>query len=185
MTKKEKLKLQIEKYGIEDVSKFIGEPMYKLLKYCDYPVETIDIIHEILNEYFREINYLPGGYMTYNEFTLSYNSFEGTILWNNGFYVENNGGGVSFEFYATPFWDGLSIIPINVSDVWIENMDSGEPMSIFDEIDEGSYYENIDIDYKKLNTVDKVFEWFETEYKPQTYDKIKELIEQIRKDNDI
>ena len=115
MDKKEALRKKIDKYGLEQVGKILHMSTTKLVRYCDYPVDNIEIIYELLLDLYDDLHNRPGGYFAYKEFSIHYDRFEGLLIWNNGGYVENNGGGVSFEFYATPFYNAEPMVPITLS----------------------------------------------------------------------
>ena len=174
MNRKEQIRSMIDSMGVFEVSKIIGLPVFDLIKYSDYPINPT-IIYEVIQEYFTEVKQRPGGRIYYKEFSIYYEKFEGVVVWNDGNYVDSHGGGTSFQFYATPFWDGLSIIPINLTDVYVDNIDGDEPMSIIDEIGEENYYDYIDIDYKKFDSLDKLIKWLETDYLELTYNQIKKI----------
>jgi len=175
MNRKEQIRSMIDSMGVFEVSKIIGLPVLDLVKYSDYSINIPTIIYEVIQEYFTEVKQRPGGRIYYKEFSIHYDEYEGVVVWNDGVYVDSHGGGESFEFYATPFWDGLSIIPINLTDVYVDNIDGDEPMSIIDEIDVENYYDYIDIDYKKFDSHDKLIKWLETDYLELTYNQIKKI----------
>jgi hypothetical protein len=62
-----------------------------------------------------------------------------------------------------------------LTDVYVDNIDGDEPMSIIDEIGEENYYDYIDIDYKKFDSLDKLIKWLETDYLELTYNQIKKI----------
>lgn len=178
------LRSKIDEFGLEQVGKILHMSTSQLVKYSDYPVDNPEIMIEILLDLFQDIDNRPGGYLYYKEFSIHYDRFEGLLIWNNGSYVENNGGGVSFEFYATPFYNGEPMVPITLSAVWIDNIDGGEPMEIIDEIDD-EYYDSYRINYEQLDSVDKLFEWFHNIYLPKTYFRISVMMKKIIKNNDL
>ena len=178
------LRSKIDEFGLEQVGKILHMSTSQLVKYSDYPVDNPVIMFEILLDLFQDIHNKPGGYLQYKEFSINYDRFEGLLTWNNGGYVENNGGGVSFEFYATPFYNGESIVPIALFNVWADNIDGDEPMEITDEIND-EYYDSYTVDYKQLDSVDKLFEWFHTIYLPRTYYKIYDMMSKIIKNNNL
>jgi len=182
MDKKETLRKKIDEFGLEQVAKILHMSIIKLVKYSDYPVDNIEIIYDLLMDF---VNNRPGSYFSYEEFSIHYDKYEGLLIWNNGGYVENNGGGVSFEFYATPFYNREPMVPITLSSVWIDNIDSGQSMEISDEIDRHAeeYYDSYRIDYKQLDSVDKLIEWFHNIYLPRTYDRIYGVMSEIIKNN--
>jgi hypothetical protein len=177
MDKKELLRSKIDEFGLEQVGKILHMSTSQLVKYSDYPVDNPEIIFEIMLDVFLDIDNKPGGYIHYKEFSINYDKFDGLLTWNNGLYVENNGGGVSFEFYATPFYNAEPKVPINLSNVWVDNIDGDEAMDITDEIENfDEYYDFFKVDYKQLDSVDKVVEWFYNVYLPKTYQCITKLM---------
>jgi len=177
MDKKELLRAKIEKFGLEQVGKILQMSTSQLVKYSDYPVDNPEIIFEIMLDLFQDIDNKPGGYIHYKEFSINYDKFDGLLTWNNGSFVQDNGGGVSFEFYATPFYNAEPKVPINLSNVWVDNIDGDEAMDITDEIENfDEYYDFFKVDYKQLDSVDKVVEWFYNVYLPKTYQSIKRLM---------
>jgi len=185
MDKKESLRSKIDKFGLEQVSQILHMSKIKLARYSDYPVDNIEIIYDLLLDLYKEMYNRPGGNFMYKEFSIHYDKYEGLLIWNNGHFVQNNGGGVSFEFYATPFYNAEPMVPITLSSVWVDNIDGGQPMEISDEIDRHAeeYYDSYGVDYKQLDSVDKLIEWFHNIYLPRTYDRIYGMMCEIIKNN--
>lgn len=181
MGKTEFLRDKINEFGLEQIGKVLRMSTTELVRYSDYPVDNPIIMFDILSDLYQDIHKRPGGYLQYKEFSIKYE--DGLLVWNNGVYVENNGGGVSFEFYATPFFNGESIVPIALNGVWVDNIDGGDTMEINDEIDDD--YDFYRVDYKQLDSVDKLIEWFRTIYLPKTYFRISDMMKKIIKNNDL
>ena len=178
MGKTEFLRDKINEFGLEQIGKVLRMSTTELVRYSDYPVDNPIIMFDILSDLYQDIHKRPGGYLQYKEFSIKYE--DGLLVWNNGVYVENNGGGVSFEFYATPFFNNESIVPIALNGVWVDNID-GDTMDINDEIYDD--YDSYDVDYKQLDSVDKLIEWFRTIYLSKTYRHINKLMSVIIKNN--
>ncbi len=187
MDKKELLRSKIDKFGLEQVGKILHMSTSQLVKYSDYPVDNPEIMFEILLDVFQDIDNRPGGYLYYKEFSINYDKFEGLLIWNDGGFVQNNGGGVSFEFYATPFYNAEPMVPITLASVWTDNIDGDEAMEITDELDRfaDEYYDSYSVDYKQLDSVDKLIEWFHNIYLPRTYYKIYDMMSEIIKNNNL
>lgn len=186
MDKKALLRKRIDEKGLYNVSKLTRIPALKLVEICDYPINTPTVINEILYSYFMTITDLPGGSIYYKEYSIRYDNFEGLLTWNNGLFVDSNGGGVSFEIYATPFYDGEPVVPIAISNVWGDNIDGDDVMILTDEIpDIDDYYSVYPVDYKKLDSGEKIMDWFKNVYLPKTYQEIRKLTDKLRKDHDL
>jgi hypothetical protein len=97
--------------------------------------------------------------------------------------VEKHGGGPSFEFYVTPFFNGTSIIPITLSALWLENIDGTELMNVIDETDE--YNKIIEINHKAISGLDNFLEWLETDYLEIACREIRRLKAEIIKNENL
>lgn len=178
------LRSKIDEFGLEQVGKILHMSTSQLVKYSDYPVDNPEIMFEILQDVFLDINSKPGGYIHYKEFSINYDKYDGLLTWNNDSFVQDSGGGVSFEFYATPFYNAEPMVPITLANVWTENIDGGEAMEITDEIDD-EYNDSYRINYEQLGSVDKLIEWFYNIYLPRTYFRISVMMKKIIKNNDL
>ena len=178
MDKKEKLRKKIDQFGFEEVSKILKMSIYELLIYSDYPIDSPYLIYLVCQEFFEDITYRPGGQFKYKEYTISYDRYEGLTVWDDDEFVTGHGGGPSFMYYATPFYDGQSVIPITIANVYDDDFDSGKRMDITDIVGD-DWHTQIDVDYTKLNSVEKVRNWLETEYLSLTYHKINKLRDDI------
>jgi hypothetical protein len=186
MDKKALLRKRIDEKGLYNVSKLTRIPALKLVEICDYPINTPTVINEILYSYFMTITDLPGGSIYYKGYSIRYDNFEGLLTWNDGLFVDSNGGGVSFEIYATPFYDAQPVVPIAISNVWGDNIDGDDVMILTDEIpDIDDYYSVYPVDYKKLDSGEKIMDWFKNVYLPKTYQEIRKLTDKLRKDHDL
>lgn len=185
MNRKEKLRQRIDDVGIVELSSAMGLSVIELLRYSEYPVNSNKIVHLIIDEILEGINTRPGGEIYYKEYRIYYDRFEGLLVWDNGAFVENRGGGgVSYEFYATPYYDGGPTVPITLSSVWIGNVDSGEPMNISDEIYAiDDYFTSYKVDDSGFKTVDDVENWFKHSYLPKTYLEIRKLSDRVVEEN--
>ena len=182
MNRKEKLRQRIDDVGIVELSSAMGLSLIELLKYSEYPVNSNKIVHLIIDEILEGINTRPGGEIYYKEYRIYYDRFDGLLVWDNGEFVKNSG--VSYEFYATPYYDGGPTVPITLSSVWIGNVDSGEPMNISDEIYAiDDYYTSYKVDDSGFKTVDDVENWFKHSYLPKTYFEIRKLSDRVVEEN--
>ena len=177
------LRSKIDEFGLEQVSNILHMSISQLVNYSDYPVDNPDIIYNLLLGILEEIDNRPGGYLPYKEFSISYDKIDELLIWNNSGYVENNGGGVSFEFYATPFYNAEPMVPITLVGVWVDNIDGGDAIEISGEIDDDYYSSNYSVDYEQLDSVDKLIEWFYNFYLPKTYNRISFMMKNIIKNN--
>jgi hypothetical protein len=162
MSRKEEMRLMIDKVGLREFEKMSGLSLFEILRYTNYPIDNPIIMYDVVQEYFEGINNKFPGYITYKEYTIDYDRFEGLVTWSDVQYVEKHGGGTSFEFYVTPFFNGTSIIPITLSALWMENVDETEPMNVIDEVDD--YYKIIEVNHKEISGLDKFLEWLKTDY---------------------
>ena len=185
MNRKGKLRQRIDDVGIVELSSAMGLSLIELLKYSEYPFNSNKILHLIIYEILEGINTRPGGEIYYKEYRIYYDRFDGLLIWDSTLgFVKNNGGGVSFEFYATPFYNAEPMVPITLSSVWIGNVDSGEPMNISDEIYAiDDYYTSYKVDDSGFKTVDDVENWFKHSYLPKTYFEIRKLSDRVVEEN--
>ena len=186
MTRKELVQNKISEVGLETTASILGFPLLELIDYADYPIDNSDILLNITTEIFKETYDKPGGHIYYKEFAISYDDFEGLVTWNDALYVDSHGGGTAFEFYATPFYDGQSVIPIALANVWTENIDGGESMDIIDEIDNAyDYHDMIEVTNFDFKNTDDVRKWIDDVYMPKTYKSIMFLREDVIKNENL
>lgn len=178
------LRKKIDLFGIDKVSEILRMPVGDLLIYSDYPIDSPELIYYVIQDFFADVTYKPGGYYTYKEYSISYDRFEGLVIWDDAEFVVSHGGGPSFEYYATPFYEWQSVIPITLANVFDDDFDSGERMDIT-EIVGDDWHTQIDVDYTELNSVEKVRKWLETEYLSLTYHKINKLRDNVIEYNNL
>jgi len=179
MNRKEKMMSMIDKVGLREFEKMSGLSLFEILRYSNYPIDNPVIMYDVVQEYFEGVNNKSPGYINYKEYTIDYDRFEGLVTWSDDAYVEKHGGGISFEFYVTPFFNGTSIIPITLSGLWMENVDESEQMNVIDEVDD--YYKVIEVNHKEISSLDKVLEWLETDYLDISCREIRKLKAEIIK----
>lgn len=185
MNRKELVQNKISEVGLETTSSILGFPFLELIDYADYPIDNSDILLAITTEIFKEIYGKPGGHIYYKEFAISYNNFEGLVTWNDALYVDSHGGGPAFEFYATPFYDGQSVIPIALANVWVDGVD-GEPVDIINFIgNPDDYYDMIEVTKFDFKNTDDVRKWLVDIYMPKTYKSIMSLREDVIKNENM
>lgn len=183
MSRKEEMMLMIDKVGLREFEKMSGLSLFEILRYTNYPIDNPDIMFDVIHEYFEGVNDKYPGYITYKEYTIDYDRFDGLVTWSDVNYVEKHGGGTSFEFYVTPFYNGTSIIPITLSALWIENIDETEPMNVVDEV--GDYSKIIKVNHKEISGLDKLLEWLKTDYLEITCREIRRLKAEIIKNENL
>ena len=183
MSRKEEMMLMIDKVGLREFEKMSGLSLFEILRYTNYPIDNPIIMFDVIQEYFEGVNDKYPGYITYKEYIIDYDRFDGLVTWSDVNYVEKHGGGISFEFYVTPFFNGTSIIPITLSALWIENIDETEPMNVIDEIDE--YNKIIEINHKAISGLDNFLEWLETDYLEISCREIRRLKAEIIKNENL
>lgn len=183
MSRKEEMMLMIDKVGLREFEKMSGLSLFEILRYTNYPIDNPDIMFDVIQEYFEGVNDKYPGYITYKEYTIDYDRFDGLVTWSDVNYVEKHGGGTSFEFYVTPFYNGTSIIPITLSALWIENIDETEPMNVVDVV--GDYSKIIEVNHKEISGLDKLLEWLKTDYLEITCREIRRLKAEIIKNENL
>ena len=179
MNRKEEMMSMIDRVGLREFEKMSGLSLFEILRYSNYPIDNPVIMYDVVQEYFEGVNNKYPGYINYKEYTIDYDRFEGLVTWSDDAYVEKHGGGISFEFYVTPFFNGTSIIPITLSGLWMENVDESEQMNVIDEVDD--YYKVIEVNHKEISSLDKVLEWLETDYLDISCREIRKLKAEIIK----
>jgi hypothetical protein len=185
MSRKQLIQNKIRELGLETTVSILGIPLLELIDYTDYPIDNPDILLVITTEIFKETYNKPGGHMYYKEFTISFNNLESLVSWDDVLYVDSHGGGPSFEFYATPFYDGQSVIPIALANVWVNGVD-GEPEDIINFIGNADdYHDMIEITNFDFKNTDDVRKWIVETYMPKTYKSIKFLMKDVIKNENL
>ena len=97
----------IETHGIYDASKIAGINPVELIHISEITINAW-LANTVLIELMSE-GRLP---ILYKEFALSIDSLTGTVDWDGVF--ESDGVKEKVFAYATPFWNGLSGIPVEI-----------------------------------------------------------------------
>ena len=171
--KQEVLRSYIKKLGIHKTSKLIGIPITELVDKSGIKIDhklAYDILFDIREE-------LP---KKYKGFRILFSSFDGIVYWSNEDNIKLNGNEYTedYEFVATPFWDGMPIVPVSPGVYRLLN-DNHEEVFDYDVGGEQEIYEP----QSEFNSVDELKSWLMNSYLPEVYNIItKRLIPMMREE---
>lgn len=159
------LRDKIEEVGLYEASRLFGLSMAETLNHSKIKITTSyanDVLLELIDN-----KKIP---TEYKGFDIEHNG-EGSVRW----YWSRN----TDEFeptlsetiycYATPLYDGDSIIPIDFDYYVLE--DPKTKVTIFEYDQYGDYQETIKVD-NEFESLEELLEWYRDFYLPQVYDKI-------------
>lgn len=160
---KKSVKAYIEEYGIKDAAELMGKTLTEVVRIADIPINN-KMAYDLIIENFKNHN-LP---REYKDVTASFNrivyEFNGILEWQIEFKREN-GLTEGLIAFATPFWDGTDVTPVELN-YYVLYDDNGKTI---EEISgEGDFYEG----YKSKNefeNIEELFEWYNEEYLPNVY----------------
>lgn len=186
----EKLRRIVDEHGLNYASKLLGISKLKLARLSEMVIGDADIAYDIINLLFYDGELIK--YFEHDGFNvvIGYDGLEGTVTWviesKTTYYSEDEETEI-ITCYATPFWDGESNIPIEVSSYTIVD-DNHDVIFEIGEETRADFYKNITIGSVYKN-VDALVEWYEKKYIPIVFNTIRNLLlpklrERARKDRD-
>lgn len=173
---KESLIRLIEKLGNWEAAKMLGITIAELLTITKRPLfaeECYDVLLELIRN-----KQIP---TEYEEFDIYSSSLEGTVLWvpKSSLKSEYKGQKLSeiIMVLATPYWDGMSILPYNVQ--YYELYNNKELLANEEQPD---FYLVKKIPGRFRN-IDELIQWYKEVYLPSVYDNIiNTILPQLRAD---
>jgi hypothetical protein len=164
----------ISDIGLEKTANMVGLSNLDLIRRSDTYID-LTIANDILSDLFRE-QLFP---VKYKNCRLSFDKFEGTVVWSCNWNEDNYNGYENEETYtlATPFWDILDGIPVetesydistNGPDYNLANDDLGDDAYTFIKWKDG--FENL-ASYSM---------WIRRFYLPQVYNVIQKHLNNYR-----
>jgi hypothetical protein len=172
----EKLKKLVDEHGLNYASKLLGISKLKLARLSDMVIGDADIAYDIINLLFYDGELIKDFEHDGFNVVIGYDGLEGTVTWviesKTTYYSEDDETEI-ITCYATPFWDGESNIPIEVSSYTIVDDNHDVIFEIGGEI-QGDYYKNITIGSVYKN-VDTLIEWYEEKYIPIVFNTVRNL----------
>jgi hypothetical protein len=172
----EKLKKLVDEHGLNYVSKLLGISKLKLARLSDMVIGDADIAYDIINLLFYDGELIKDFEHDGFNVVIGYDGLEGTVTWviesKTTYYSEDDETEI-ITCYATPFWEGESNIPIDVTSYTIVDDNHDVIFEIEGEI-QGDYYKNITIGSVYKN-VDTLIEWYEEKYIPIVFNTVRNL----------
>ena len=162
---KESLLRLVEKVGIWDAAKMVGISITEILtitKYPLYPTESYEVLLDLISH-----QKIP---TSYEEFIISADSYEGTVSWTPKTSIRTEYNGRRFTegimVLATPYWDGMSILPYNVG-YYVLNINGLHAANE----EQPDFYLSREIP-SKFRDIEDLLQWYEDVYLPGVYDNI-------------
>lgn len=175
MTSKEKIKNLIDAIGIHDAKKILGMKTTDIVNFTKMSINP-ELAYDIFYELFSEKK-LP---RIYREFKLFFDGFEGSVTWEytqDFIFSKTEKYEEKMLVYATPFWDGKSEIPIQLSYYELLDEKDNETISLIEDED----YESIKID-NTFKNVEELLIWYRDFYLPEVYNLIIKYRDKYRED---
>lgn len=173
----EKLRKLVDEHGLTYTSKLLGISKLKLARLSDMVIGDAETAYDIINLLFYDGELIKDFEHDGFNVVIGYDGLEGTITWviesKTTYYSEDDDETEIITCYATPFWDGEPIIPIEVSSYTIVDDNHDVIFEIGGEI-QGDFYKNITIGSVYKN-VDALIEWYEEKYIPIVFNTIRNL----------
>ncbi len=150
----------VEKFGYNEASKILGLGMGDLYVITQQPIDC-ETAGEIIYESYEK------GILVkkYKGFEISQDTFGGTLEWASEVNHGDWGGTHRIFVRATPFWDGLCNVPVDL-EIFAEG-DDEYISELFHSYSTPESFEN----------VEKLMIWFKEEYLVKTYETIQEMYE--------
>jgi len=177
----------IDEQGLYDASNILGLPISKIFRMTGRPIKDNDECYSIIGELLRNKELDKVFHIDDYKIIIDDDYYEGTVMWEiqnkTHYYDEDDLVSEITGLYATPFWDGTAIIPIEATFYYAGGEQEIYGELIRDEID----FEQIYIDIEdKFDNIDKLIEWYYKFYIPKVFNMYRnkilpELREQISK----
>lgn len=165
----------IQEYGLYKAINIVGLDICSLINHSGYVISNADDAYMVVSE-LLEKKQLP---KKYKGFEIYISQFDGVVHWYKKIPLKNNNGEIEVSVLATPFWDGETVIPIELSRVELINGDNSE---IIYELGDGTeMFKNVSIS-PVFKDCQSVHEWYSSEYLPLVYEKTMGMLQTIIRD---
>jgi hypothetical protein len=166
MSKKQQLIDLVNEKGFFEVSKLLGLSVTELVLKTKLGFDS-EIAYSILFELGKNKK-LP---QSYKEFQIETIPFDGVVIWSKKSITDYYGVKLqeNFYVYATPFWDGVTFIPVDTS--WYTLWD-GEKNIVDKEI-AGDYFLQLKT-RSDFDGIEDLLTWYKHFYLPKVYEIITE-----------
>ena len=166
---KKELYDEIEVKGLFRTADDKGLTIMTLAKKLGFRINGFDTDGKLSNEVNTFLYDIVNQNPKYENCELSYYGMAGTITWSCDW--NGSGGVLETETYATPYWDNQNSTPVELTAVKKE----GEDWEYgFDFI-----YDSIEENPNSFENIGALRKWFNEDYKPKVYEKIKEQLKKI------
>jgi len=171
----EKLRKLVDEHGLTYTSKLLGISKLKLARLSDMVIGDAETAYHIINLLLYDGELIKDFEHDGFNVVIGYDGYEGTVTWvvesKTTYYSEDDDETEIITCYATPFWDGEPIIPIEVSSYTIVDDNHDVIFEIGGET-QSDFYKNITIGSVYKN-VDALIEWYEEKYIPIVFNTIR------------
>lgn len=150
----------INQFGHSEACQILGVTIDELYSMTKQPIDcktADDILYEI---YKKDLLV-----KSYKGFKISHDRFSGVLEWSSEVNYGYPGGTHRIFVKATPFWDGMCIVPVD-----LEILAEGDD----------EYIDELFHSYstpKSFENIEKLMIWFKEEYLVETYEAIQEMYE--------
>jgi hypothetical protein len=154
-----KFKQIYDDFGLIKSSMMLGITTYEIINFSKSSFggeEAYTILFDLMMD-----DLLP---RKYKEFELYYDDFSGTLYWE----FEPNDLTL-ITVMATPFWEGLNEIPVDIQVTYWSNKEKSESF-------EDDFSEAIVLDDIRFENIEELLIWFRDFYLPKTYSLIRSTI---------
>lgn len=161
----------LSRFGsLKAVSEFTDWSLVFVWRKSGLPIENCDDAYDVLLSIFGDPESIKLLHTNVNGYEIGIDNMVGSLVWTK--YNQHD----TYEFHATPFWDGNCLTPIDVS--YIKIVEKNNPKHFENEwyIDRAGEYPTPD----SFENIDSFIEYFNGTYIPQVYFTIENHIREIK-----
>lgn len=163
------IRQQVKDHGLDRVAKMMDVSMTKVVELGQIPIDPV-IATNLLYENMGNMKLSR----SYGEFEIG-RGYSGVFTWTGEIPINENSY-LNLYVFATPYWDGENVLPIELDSFTIY---AKENKSYTDSAD-GQVNRSVDIP-SHFDTIDELLLWYEESYRPTVYNIIMEdFVDEIK-----
>lgn len=156
--------------SIHEVSKFMGLPFVFVWRKSGLPIKNCEDAYGVLLSIFNDPESIKLLHTNVNGYEIDVDRMAGSLVWTK--YKQHD----TYDFYATPFWDGNCLTRIDVGYIKIVDKNSPKHFEIEGDGERVGEYPTPD----SFESIDTFIEYFNGTYVPQVYFTIENYIREIK-----
>jgi hypothetical protein len=161
----------LSRFGsLKAVSEFTSWSLVFVWRKSGLPIENCDDAYDVLLSIFNDPESIKLLHTNVNGYEIGIDNMVGSLVWSK--YKQHD----TYEFYATPFWDGNCLTPIDVSYIKIVDKYNSKDFEFDEDVQNLEQYPTPD----SFENIDSFIEYFNGTYVPQAYFTIENYIREIK-----